>query len=185
MKNYEPYISPTAELYHWGIPLMKWGQQRYQNKDGTWTEEGLRRRREREGKGDGKKHTTVTVTVKPNNGGKNYQEPVKKSNKPYKPPATTKLRTREEQELIVNELLYNMSDAEIQAAIDRLNLEKKYKDLLLPEVKKGKEATKNILDILGDASGPITNIAKAGGEVVKLAYFIKHPEAAALGKKGK
>lgn len=39
-----------GELYHWGIFGMKHGQRRYQNSDGTWTEEGLARRRERERK---------------------------------------------------------------------------------------------------------------------------------------
>lgn len=32
-------------LIHYGIPNQKWGTRRYQNEDGTWTEEGLRRRR--------------------------------------------------------------------------------------------------------------------------------------------
>ena len=31
------------ELYHWGIKGMKWGVRRYQNKDGTLTEEGKKR----------------------------------------------------------------------------------------------------------------------------------------------
>lgn len=33
-------------LIHYGTPGQKWGVRNYQNKDGTWTEEGLRRRRE-------------------------------------------------------------------------------------------------------------------------------------------
>lgn len=36
------------ELYHHGIKGQKWGERRYQNEDGTWTEEG----RERYGKGE-------------------------------------------------------------------------------------------------------------------------------------
>lgn len=35
------------ELYHWGILGQKWGTRRYQNEDGSWTPEG----RERYGKG--------------------------------------------------------------------------------------------------------------------------------------
>lgn len=33
-------------LIHYGTPGQKWGQRNYQNPDGTWTEEGLRRRRQ-------------------------------------------------------------------------------------------------------------------------------------------
>lgn len=33
-------------LVHYGIEGQKWGVRKYQNEDGTWTEEGLRRRRE-------------------------------------------------------------------------------------------------------------------------------------------
>lgn len=36
------------DLYHWGIPGQRWGHRRFQNEDGSWTAEG----RERYGKGD-------------------------------------------------------------------------------------------------------------------------------------
>lgn len=32
-------------LIHYGTLGQKWGVRKYQNEDGTWTEEGLRRRR--------------------------------------------------------------------------------------------------------------------------------------------
>lgn len=34
------------ELYHYGVPNMKWNNRRYQNPDGTYTPLGLKRRRE-------------------------------------------------------------------------------------------------------------------------------------------
>lgn len=40
MSNYPTY------LIHYGIQGQKWGTRRYQNEDGTWTEEGLKRRRQ-------------------------------------------------------------------------------------------------------------------------------------------
>ena len=37
-------IVKSDELYHWGIKGMKWGIRRYQNKDGSLTKAGLKRR---------------------------------------------------------------------------------------------------------------------------------------------
>ena len=38
-----PYIVIGGVLYHYGIPGMKWGHRRFQNKDGSLTEAGKRR----------------------------------------------------------------------------------------------------------------------------------------------
>lgn len=46
MTNYEPYVSPAAELYHSRTKGSRNGERRYQNLDGTGTALGLRRRRE-------------------------------------------------------------------------------------------------------------------------------------------
>lgn len=42
--EYEFVTSNNGELYHWGIKGMKWGIRRYQNKDGSLTPAGQKRR---------------------------------------------------------------------------------------------------------------------------------------------
>lgn len=80
------------ELTHWGIPGMKWGVRRYQNKDGSLTPAGKKRREKLESE-------------------------LKKLDGPSdaKP---TKPKTYKE-----------MSSDELNSAVKRLELEKRYKDL--------------------------------------------------------
>lgn len=51
-------------LIHYGIKGQRWGERRYQNEDGTWTEEGLRRRRI----GDNRESLSVVMTGNKNAG---------------------------------------------------------------------------------------------------------------------
>lgn len=45
----------SEELYHYGTKGQRWGQRKYQNSDGTWTELGKARRRKGNGRGASKK----------------------------------------------------------------------------------------------------------------------------------
>lgn len=84
------YILKDGTLYHHGILGQRWGIRRYQNEDGTLTEEGKARLRKRVsyetefGKQDGfikkgtKKNTTIVLSSKNLRGG-DYKKAVKES----------------------------------------------------------------------------------------------------------
>lgn len=99
---WEASIRPSSDsLMHWGIPGMKHGRRRYQNEDGTWTRAGLEARRKREGFGERRKER-------------------KAARKAARAERLAKKRA--------NDVRY-MSDEELRKRIDRLKLEKEYKDM--------------------------------------------------------
>ena len=108
----------NEELYHWGILGMKHGVRRYQNPDGTWTEEGLAMRRTREQKAEKKAARKAAKLEK---------KAAKAASKAEKASRTKKLS--------------QMTDDELARQISRLEMEKKYKDL------KGEKA-KGIMKLL-------------------------------------
>ena len=73
--EYKFYTS-SGELYHWGIKGMKWGVRRYQNKDGSLTAAGKKRRAKLEGEleklGGGK--TSSNSGDSPDSGTKSVSE---------------------------------------------------------------------------------------------------------------
>jgi hypothetical protein len=135
------------ELYHHGIQGQKWGERRFQNEDGSWTPEG----RERYGKGEDfrakAKNTYNTQKYKADLNSKAKQDKATRSAKEerhsIKENAKTMRLARKEQgkfdrlnkkenAKLDNQGLKkfrntkNMSDDELQRAIDRLKLQAEY-----------------------------------------------------------
>lgn len=104
------------ELYHHGIRGQRWGIRRYQNKDGTLTEEGKRRANEMAGEYARLTGSSIRRLTRSS-----------KSSTPeqHKEPEPTKAKS-----------LSEMSDKELSDALNRMRNEEAYKDL----EKKRKEA---------------------------------------------
>lgn len=100
-------------LEHWGIKGMKWGIRRFQNPDGSLTAAGRKRYSD---SAEGGKSTSASNKSK--SSGKTSSSSKSSSS------------SEEKEDPVIRKKPSEMTDAELNAAINRLNLEKKYIDLL-------------------------------------------------------
>ena len=138
----------SDELSHWGIKGMKWGVRRYQNKDGSLTPAGKKRRAQLESE-------LEKLDGKSDKGGA----------------AKSKSKT-----------VKDMTDEELRAAVNRLQLEKQYRDLNVKKVTAGKK----FIDKL--TASALDGVAEAGKTILKDALVKSGKEALGLdgsNKKGK
>lgn len=178
------YYIYKGELYHWGIKGMKWGVRRYQNKDGTLTDAGLKRySKEAEEKGfnqqknDGtyykqtKKGKTEFLKSKPVSYAKEDNEAVRGIlNESKNVTSATKnlvdISVRQSKKNRPRMDLSNMTDKEMRDQINRELLERQYNDVFNTQNStRGREVASDILEVAG-------SVLTVGASAVGLAVGI-------------
>ena len=138
--SWEVTVRPDDDyLMHWGIPGMKHGRRRYQNEDGTWTQQGLEERRKREGFGDGKEARKVARAEKKI--AKVERRQARKAARAEKAFARSEAKRKKS--------ISGLTDEELEAKIKRAQMEKDYRELTKkqrPVLETGAKIVTRILD---------------------------------------
>lgn len=127
----------TKELYHSGIKGMRWGVRRFQNEDGSLTEEGKKRY------GTPQQYRAAAKEA-------SALEEATRGASSAASTAASIINTQRGSQAIRKDYS-NLSNEELQKRVNRLNLERAYGDLSgdTKYVKTGKEKTREILQTVG------------------------------------
>lgn len=168
MENYAIEQNSSDELQHWGIKGMKWGVRRYQNKDGTLTDAGMKRYAyEADNKGykdyDSDTGTYYKKSKKGNRDDLKFDASryAKEDNERLKRVAEDSSRLSNELKKVNDKAIKNtpktrldlsdMTDKELRDQINRELLERQYNDVFNPpQISKGREFASKALEVAGD-----------------------------------
>lgn len=178
------YTILNGELYHWGIKGQKWGERRYQNKDGSLTDAG-KKRYARDAREKGYKEQDEAGYYKLTGKKKGRRDDlefdaaryVKEDRERSKRvldetgQMTGKLRTTIDQSIKndkkVKMDLSNMSDQQMRAEINRALLERQYNDMFAPQKStRGRETVMRTLEVAG-------SVLAIGSSALGIALAIK------------
>ena len=153
------------ELYHHGTKGMKWGIRRYQNKDGSLTPAGIKRYNR-----EVQKLKDREASIKAKEKAKKYQDKLDKKKSELdereaalkgKPASKSTSKTAANKPS-GGKSIKDMSDAELRAVVNRLQLEQQYRNLAPQQVSKGK---KFVDSVVGKVLAPAAH--EVGKEVAK------------------
>lgn len=138
------------ELYHWGVKGMRWGQRRYQNKDGTLTPAGKKRyakeveKLKAEEKVLRNRERTKASIEKLEAKRKDLED--RKQALDGSTEKTKTARTTKSEDSTSKSTVKDLSDQDLQRIVNRLNLEQRYAQLNPPTVSKGKKFVSHVWD---------------------------------------
>lgn len=144
-----------SSLYHYGILGQKWGERRYQNPDGTYTEAGLRKKRATYSVANGNPDNTASGTT----WAKNYRAEQIKNTGQVRSALNAGKQITDSTKNIGNNLkgkhepsesIKNMSDEQLRKEVNRMLLENQYANLKSQRTETGKDTVNRMLSIAGD-----------------------------------
>jgi DNA-nicking Smr family endonuclease len=147
----------SNNLQHHGIKGQKWGVRRYQNKDGSLTSAGKKRYLSGDYESALRRVKKADDTL--NDIRKTRQEPKKAA-----------------YEAEVRRKVSSMSDKELQQAVNRLNMEERYTQVMTQrgKLEKGKSKVDQILDVAGST---LTGAATALSIMVAITQLLEKKES--------
>jgi hypothetical protein len=155
------------ELYHHGTKGMKWGVRRYQNKDGSLTPAGIKRYNR-----EVQKLKDREASIKAKEKAKSYQSKLDKKKAELdereaalkgKPVSKSKPNTVTDNKQSQTKSIKDMSDAELRAVVNRLQLEQQYRSLTPQQVSRGQKFMDSMVNkVLAPAAQEVgKSVAKA------------------------